>query len=208
MTISSSIPATLGLISGAFLIIGYLPYIYEVLRKTTTPNRASWFIWSLSTAIILFGVDATGTHEAIWVPIADAVGCFSIFIFSIFLGTGGWSKTDKISLAICVASLVILGYTGDALVALIMNLLIYVSGYIPTIRKSIIDPKSESLTAWTFFLVGVLLNLLTVAIGTDTGFAVWLYPIVLVGTVGTLYYFLIIFRLSSWVRRFFYGKSQ
>lgn len=107
-----SIPATLGLISGAFLIIGYLPYIYEVLRKTTVPNRASWFIWSLSTAIILFGVDATGTHEAIWVPIADAVGCFSIFVFSIFLGTGGWSKTDKISLAVWLYPIVLVATVG------------------------------------------------------------------------------------------------
>ena len=183
------------MISGVFLIVGYIPYIYEVIRRTSIPNRASWFIWSLSTATILFGVNATGTHEAIWVPIADAVGCFSIFILSIFFGTGGWSKTDRFSLAISVISLLIWLFTGNVLIALFTNLLIYTSGYIPTIKKSIKDPKTESFTAWSFFLVGVLLNLVTVIIGNDSGFAIWLYPIVLVINVGVLYTVL--------VRRFF-----
>ena len=180
-------PELLGVISGVFLISGYVPYIYEVLQKKTIPNRASWFIWSLSTAIILFGVHETGTNEAIWVPIADAVGCFGIFLLALRHGVGGWSVTDRISLAICLASLVILFFTKDAFVALLMNLGIYVSGYISTIRKTLKDPGSESMVAWSLFFIGVLLNLVTVALGTDTGVAVWLYPIVLVLTVGTLY---------------------
>lgn len=186
-----NLPVLLGIISGVFLIGGYIPYIYEVLKGTTTPNRASWFIWALSTAIILFGVKEAGTHEAIWVPIADALGCSVIFLFSLFWGVGGWSRTDKISLVICMASVGIFFVTGNAFVSLVMNLLIYVSGYIPTIQKAYQDPKSESFAAWTLFFVGVVLNLITVAIGTDTGLAVWLYPIVLIATVGTLYVILL-----------------
>lgn len=190
-----SLSEVVGILSGVFLITGYIPYIYEVLKKTTIPNRASWFIWCLSTVTIFFGVKETGTHEAIWVPIADAVGCSAIFLFALFSGVGGSSKIDRFSILFSVLSLVVWFYTGNALVALITNLLIYVSGYIPTIQKAILDPQSESLTAWTFFLIGVVLNVVTVIIGTDTGFAVWLYPLVLLFTVGTLYFFL--------VRRFF-----
>lgn len=182
-----TVPEFLGVISGMFLISGYAPYIYEVIKKKTIPNRASWFIWALSTTIILFGVHETGTNEAIWVPVADALGCIGIFLLSLRLGVGGWSPTDRVSLAICVASLIILFFTRDAFVALLMNLGIYVSGYIPTIRKALKDPSSESMVAWSLFFIGVLLNLVTVAFGTDTGVAVWLYPIVLVLTVGTLY---------------------
>jgi hypothetical protein len=139
----------------------------------------------------LFGVSQTGTNEAIWVPVADALGCFVVFILSIKFGTGGWAKTDRFALVISLLSLVILAVTGDVLIALITNLLIYTSGYIPTIKKSIKNPQEESLAAWSLFLIGVILNLITVIIGNDTGFAVWLYPIVLVLTVGTLYFFLI-----------------
>lgn len=181
-----TLPQTLGLVSGALLITGYLPYMYEVLKKTTKPNRMSWFIWSLSTAIILFGVFGTGTTEAIWVPIADAVGCFLIFLLALRYGVGGWTLTDRISLGICIASLLIWWLSGSALIALIMNLCIYVSGYLPTIKKALKDPKSESRTAWTIFFLGVLLNLVTVIVGTDKGFAVWLYPITLVVVVGAL----------------------
>ena len=182
----------LGLIAGIFTIAGYVPYIYEVLTKTDVPSRASWIIWSLSTLIILFGVNATGTHEAIWVPITDALGCFAIMLLSIKYGVGGWSKTDKISFSLCVLSLVILWTTGNVLTALIMNLLIYVSGYISTIKKAIEDPATESKTAWSLFLIGVVLNFITVIVGTDRGFAVWLYPSVLVICVATL--FVILFR--------------
>lgn len=184
-------PSILGLIAGIFLISGYLPYIYEVIKNKTVPNRASWFIWALSTAVILVGVHQTGTNEAIWVPIADALGCFIIFVLSIPKGVGGWKKTDQISLAICFISLFIWWYTGDPIISLVTNLLIYVSGYIPTIKKAIENPITESLSAWSLFFIGVVLNLITVAIGSDTGFAIWLYPIVLVLTVGTLFFFLI-----------------
>lgn len=189
---------TIGIISGIFLITGYIPYIYEVIKKTTIPNRASWLIWTISTVTILFGLEETGTSEAIWVPVADAIGCSLIFLMAIFVGTGGWSKTDRFSFAISVISIALWWYTGNPLVGLFTNLLIYISGYIPTIAKSIRDPYHESLTAWSFFLIGVVLNLVTVIIGKDTGYLVWLYPIVLVATVGTLYFFLI--------RRFFTGK--
>ncbi len=184
-------PETLGLISGLFLISGYIPYTYEVIKGTDTPNRASWFIWALSTVVILLGVKETGTNEAIWVPIADAVGCFIIFILSIRFGVGGWSKTDKISLVIAISSLGIWLITGNAFVAFLMNLIIYISGYISTIKKAMVNPESESLFAWTLFFIGVVLNLTTVVVGTDTGFEIWLYPIVLVVTVGTLYFLLI-----------------
>jgi nitrate reductase NapE component len=59
-------------------------------------------------------------------------------------------------------------------------------GLILTIKKALKKPSSESRAAWTIFFLGTLLNLLTVIIGTDTGFAVWLYPIILVVVVGTL----------------------
>jgi hypothetical protein len=182
-----TIPEILGVISGALLIIGYIPYIYEVLKKTSVPNRASWFIWSLSTIVLFFGAKETGTHDAIWVPLADAVGCTLIFLCAIPWGVGGWSKTDRFSLFICLASLVLWWYTGNALVALLANLVVYVSGYVPTIKKAWDMPGKESRLAWSFFFFGVVLNLIAVALGTDTGFAVWVYPIVLVLTVGTLY---------------------
>jgi hypothetical protein len=178
---------TLSILAGALLIGGYIPYIWEVAQRKTIPNRASWFIWALSTVSLLFGVQETGTHEAIWVPIADAVGCTIIFILAVPFGVGGWSKTDRVSLVVSISSLVLWWYTGNAFIALIANLLVYVTGYIPTIVKAWKDPKSESKSAWTLFLLGVVLNLIVVAIGTDAGFAVWLYPIVLVVTVGTLY---------------------
>lgn len=181
-----TLPQTLGFISGILLIAGFIPYMYEVLKKKTVPNRMSWFIWSLSTATILFSVIQTGTTEAIWVPIVDALGCFLIFVLSLRFGTGGWARTDRVSFAVCLLSLLVLWLTGNALVALVMNLCIYISGYIPTIKKALQKPQSESRTAWTIFFIGVLLNLFTVIIGTDKGIAVWLYPITLTGVVGTL----------------------
>lgn len=144
-----TIPAILGMISGVFLIGGYIPYIKEVFNGKSVPSRASWLIWSFSTLIILFGVKETGTHEAIWVPIADAIGCLIIFILSIKKGVGGWSFVDKISFSVCALSLIILVLTGDALTVLIMNLLIYISGYISTIKKEIDTPGQESRFAWT-----------------------------------------------------------
>lgn len=184
-------PALLGQISGIFLIGGYIPYIIELLRGETRPNRASWLIWSLSTLLLLWSSFTVGTHEAIWVPLADALGCGIIFLLSIWRGVGGWAKTDLISLAICLISIILYFMSENVLIVLILNLLIYTSGYIPTIKKSISKPEEESFWAWSLFMIGVLLNLITIGISSDSGFTVWLYPSVLVLTVGTLYALLV-----------------
>jgi len=186
--------ALLGQISGLFLIGGYIPYILELIKGKTVPNRTSWLIWSLSTILLLWSTHKTGTTEAIWVPVADALGCTIIFLLSIKRGTGGWAKTDLISLGVCVVSIILYFMTENALFILLLNLIIYTSGYIPTIQKSIHHPEEESFSAWSLFMIGVVLNLLTVAFGTDSknsDLTVWLYPIVLVCTVGTLYFYLL-----------------
>ncbi len=180
-------PQIIGLIAGILISIGYIPYIYEVLAKKTVPSRASWLIWSISTIIIAFSVQLTGTHEAVWFPILDAVGCTLIFLLAIPYGSGGWTKTDRISFAICLASLIVWYFSGSALVALLMNLSVYVSGYIPTIAKVWKNSHNESFLAWTFFFAGTVLNLIAVLIGNDTGFAVWFYPVILMTAVGSLY---------------------
>ncbi len=193
-----NIPEALGIVAGVFLISGYVPYILEVVKRKTIPNRASWLIVSISTALILVGVNATGTDEAIWVPVAYAVGSFAILVLSLFFGVSGWSRTDQMLFLVSAASVFVFFLTENMLIALLMNLAIFVSGYISIIKKVIVDPESESLVAWSLFFIGVVLNLVTVAIGTDTGVAVWLYPIVLVATVGTLYFFLLKSRFHTW----------
>lgn len=188
-------PQIIGLTAGIAISLGYFPYTYEVLKKKTVPSRASWLIWSLSTIIIAVSVQLTGTTEAIWFPILDAVGCTLIFLLAIPYGSGGWTKTDRISFAICIASLIVWYFTGSPLVALLMNLSVYVSGYIPTIAKVWKNAHNESRAAWTFFFLGTVLNLIAVLIGNDTGFAVWFYPVVLMTAVGSLY--LLLFRKTK-----------
>ena len=182
-----NLPQILGLIAGILISVGYIPYVYEVLIKKTVPSRASWIIWSISTIIIAISVQLTGTTEAIWFPILDAAGCTLIFLLSIPYGSGGWTNTDKFTFAICIASLIVWYATGNPLTALMMNLTVYVSGYIPTIGKVWRDPRHESRLAWSLFFAGSLVNLIAVLIGNDTGFAVWFYPVVLMIAVGSLY---------------------
>ena len=191
-------PQILGLIAGILISVGYIPYVYEVLTKKTVPSRASWVIWSISTIIISISVQLTGTHEAIWFPILDAVGCTLIFFLSIPYGSNGWTPTDRFSFAICLASLVIWYATGNPLTALIMNLSVYLSGYIPTIGKVWRDPRHESKSAWSFFFLGSVVNLVAVLIGHDKGFAVWFYPVVLMLAVGSLY--VLLFRKPHLLR--------
>ncbi len=192
-------PQILGILAGIFISIGYIPYVYEVITKKTVPSRASWLIWSISTIIIAVSVQLTGTTEAIWFPILDAVGCTIIFLLAIPYGSGGWTNTDKFSFAICIASLIVWYTTGNPLTALLMNLTVYVSGYIPTIGKVWRDPRHESRLAWSLFFVGSLVNLIAVLIGNDTGFAVWFYPTVLTVVVGML--FVLLLRKNG-IRRF------
>lgn len=178
-----------GITGGIFSAIAFIPYVVAIIKKSSKPNRASWIIWNVTNVILLVSYFSVGARATIFLPIIYVFNAFIILILSFRYGASLWSRLDYISLFVAGFSLIIWFLTKNPLTALLMNLVMDAVAYLPTIKKSYLDPFSESRIAWLFIFLGTCLNLLAV---NSFSFGVIIYPIVMFLMNGAL--LLVLFR--------------
>ena len=184
------IPA-LGILAGIISISAYPPYIRDMLKGTTKPERASWLIWSALALIALTSQLAAGAHWSIYMTLAQTVGVIVIFILSLKYGYGGLKKRDIIS--IIIAALGVAGWliTNSPLFALLCVVAVDAAGAWLTVYKAFKDPGSETLITWELDSLSNLLGLL--AVGTFS-FSLVLYPAYLLVANGAVVVAILIAR--------------
>lgn len=151
-----------GLASGLVSIISFLPYIRDVFRGTTKPERASWLIWTTLGSIAFFSQLAKGATDSLWMTAAQTVGVVIIFLLSLRFGVGGLTKRDKIALFFAAVGLVMWYLTSEAAIALFIVIGIDGIGMFLTAIKSYERPESETLIAWILFGVSGLFGMFAV----------------------------------------------
>jgi hypothetical protein len=152
----------IGSISGIVIIIGLLPYIRDILRKTTKPERASWLIWTVLGSIAFFSQLVKGATNSLWMTGIDTLAVAIIFLLSIRYGEGGLMKRDIAALFVALFGLVLWYFTKEAAVALFLVIIIDMSGSILTVIKSYEDPGSETMIAWILAGLAGLLSAISV----------------------------------------------
>ena len=152
----------LGVLAGIVTLSAFFFYVRDCLSGRSRPNRATWIIWSVLSLVITASYYAAGARDTIWASAGFTIGQFSVALVSLKYGTGGWSILDRICLAGAGLCLLAWALSGSALLALVLAILVDLVGAVPTIKKLLDDPASESRTAWMVFSVGNLLNVLAI----------------------------------------------
>jgi hypothetical protein len=167
----------IGLAAGLIGVVGYVPYVWDILNGTARPDRASWFIWSLQY-VLLFWTQVSG-HAAsvLWLPGLQLLGVLVVAALSVRYGMGVFDKRTALLLAGVVVALGLWYVTKNATVALCISLSIEAVGVALTAYKAFKDPASETLTMWSCVAVGALLD--TVAIARGASAALYVYPVAL-----------------------------
>jgi hypothetical protein len=182
-----SFPEVAGIAAGIIAFFSTTSYWISILKRKTVPNRATWFILTVVSVIILVSYYSLGARETIWEPIAFAMCYLVTFLLSIKYGEGGWSTFDKWCLSGAGASIVLWWISGSALVALLFNILIDFFGMLPTIKKSHSDPLSEETFPWLLTSVANFLNVLAIS---KWNFEIWSYPVYMLVINGIVLFFL------------------
>jgi len=137
-----------GITSAALSIFCLLPYIVDILKHKTRPERASWLIWSVLGFIAFFSQMAEGATNSLWLTAAQTFIVTVVFILSIKFGSGGLIKRDILSLIVAGLGIVLWVFTKEAAAALYIVIAVDFTGSILTIVKSYEDPRSETLITW------------------------------------------------------------
>jgi hypothetical protein len=173
-----------GLLAGVIGVVGYLPYIRDILKRTTKPDRASWLIWALEYTVLFFAQFAKGATDSLWLVGLQLVGVLVVCALSFQLGVGSIDRRKAVLLAGVCLALAVWYFTKDAAIAIYISLAVEASGVALTAHKVYKQPGSETLTMW--WLVGAAGILGIPAVGRTTSAVLLVYPISLIIMSGSV----------------------
>src|SRR3954463_8543527 len=108
----------LGLLAGIIGITGYIPYIRDILKGTTRPDRASWLIWLLEYAALFIAQISTGADGSLWLIGLQLIGVLSISVLSYKYGVGGFDRRSVLLLLTVCAILIIWYFSNNPVLAI------------------------------------------------------------------------------------------
>lgn len=141
-------PEWAGYISGVFIFLSFLPYLRDILRGTTKPERGSWLIWAVLGSIAFFSQLAEGASYSLYLAGIQALGDIAVFVLALKYGFGGVEKRDRVALVGAGTSLLLWYFTREPAYALLLVILIDAIGGVLTILKSYEAPSTETLSTW------------------------------------------------------------
>jgi hypothetical protein len=125
-----------------------IPYVRDIFRLKTKPERGSWLIWTVLGFIAFFSQLAKGATDSLWLTVGQTAAVFIIFVLSLKYGYGGLGKRDLRGLIGAGIGLVLWYLTREAAYALLFVILVDSIGTLLTILKAYKDPESETFSTW------------------------------------------------------------
>ena len=171
-----------GLLSSVFFTVAYFPYIISVVKGQTKPHPFSWFLWGMIGIITLYFYFRVGAQETLGLAVLGAIFPFVVFVFSLKYWKGSFSRFDYVVLGLSLFSIILYLLFHSAAVSLSVSILADMFAFMPTIRKTYIDPSSESLSSWGLFLISYILSIVAISKWTY-GVAVFPCYLALFGTI-------------------------
>ncbi|MGB7768411.1 MAG: hypothetical protein WBN22_06100 [Verrucomicrobiia bacterium] len=148
MAVDSNLKFICAIIATVLVIVGYCPYFRDIIRGKTTPHLYTWLIWVITQVTATFGSWYGGGKFGALSLAIGTILVIAIFCLALKYGTKNITKSDTVLLIVALLAIVVWWQMGNRLIAVLMATAIDVIAYIPTIRKSIIKPRSETLSFW------------------------------------------------------------
>jgi hypothetical protein len=166
--------AAAALLAALLAVIDTVPYVRDILRGTTRPQRATWLIWSVLGVAALAAQAASGPNWSLVMIGSEACVMVLIFVLAIPHGEGGLRPIDLTML--CLAGLGLVGWAivDEPVVATMFVVVADAIGLGLMVPKTVRDPRSETLS--TFVLASVSGVLGAIAVGRLDQ-ALLLYPV-------------------------------
>lgn len=186
-----------GILSGTVILFGGPPYLFDILRGKTKPQRTTWFIWTFLGSISFTSQLKLGAHWSLVYVGLNAAGNLAVFLLSLKYGTGGWRKLDIFALVIASIGVAMSFVFTSPLIALTGSIVADFAGTSLTLYKTFLDPDSE--TSITWFFLGTSSLFAAMAVGT-WDLSLLLYPVYIsIVTYGVL--------VAQWLSRLLHPRA-
>jgi len=170
---TATIKTSCGIIATIISAIGFIPYLKDLFKKKTQPHSYTWLIWTILQIIAVVAMFNNGAGIGVLALAVGAVLCGYVFILSLRYGTKNITIFDTICLIGALAAIIIYAFLHNAFLSIILITIIDFMGFLPTLRKSYVEPHTETISMYALGVVWSSFNL--VAISTYSVVTI-LYP--------------------------------
>ncbi len=140
----------IGLLGTAFLMGGYVPYLYALYRKQAKPHAFSWLLWGVMNAIVCAVQVTENAGPGAWTSGIATIFNFGIGIYALKYGERNIAKADWVILLSVLLALPLWAVTKNPVWSVILVSVLDTLAFLPTFRKSWHRPNEE--VATTFFM--------------------------------------------------------
>jgi hypothetical protein len=164
----------LALLSAVLTACCVLPYLRDVHRHTTRPQRTSWLVFAALSIVAAVSQIVAGNSSAAWLAGGSALGFSVVFAVSIRHGEGGRSPRDLAALSIGLIGALLSIVVGRPLIAVVGVIIAEIAAISLTARKAVRDPASETASTW---LLDCAAGALAIAAVAQFSLSDLLYPV-------------------------------
>ncbi len=166
-----------GIASAVVFTSSAIPYIVATLRKKAVPHPVSWVLWAVIGVVTFYFTIKVGAHETLPFAFFNFLTPCIVAALSLRYWKGGFSRFDYLCLACSLLAILTYVMFHNAAFSLTLNLLADAFAFLPTIRKTYVDPFSENLPSWSLVTLGYSLSIIAAIPRFSYGVA--LFPIYL-----------------------------
>jgi hypothetical protein len=134
----------LAVIAALIAVGGNVPYLRDAFRKRVKPHPYTWLVWTIVSGITFFGQLQKGAGIGALPAGVAEIFTICIFLFSLQYGFKYVVRTDKYFLAAALLGLIPWIVSDDPTISVIIAVLIDLIAFVPTIRKTWQNPKTET----------------------------------------------------------------
>ena len=143
----SEIKNILGIVATFLVLVGYIPYLRDIVKGKTKPHIYSWFLWSFVTLIAFALQVSGGAGSGAFVTLAAAIMCIAVIVLGfIYKAKVEIVKMDTVFLVLAFIALGLWLIAKQPVLSAILTTLVDLLGFAPTVRKSWNKPYSETLS--------------------------------------------------------------
>lgn len=160
----------------AIRLLGGFSYLRAVITGKAQPYPLSWLLWGITPMITFAAEVSAGVGWRSAVTFALGLTPLLVFIVSM-IKNPKWLKLDTLNVVCLLASLggiALWMATDNPLVAIVVAIIADTFSAVPTIRKTIKNPKSEYAPSYMLSVLSMVITMLTI---TEWTFAVYAFPV-------------------------------
>ncbi len=175
----------LGVLGGIITAFSVIPYVRDIMKKTTRPNSVSWSIWVLLLTISIFAQWSAGASWSIILLIGDLIGTSTIAALSFAgYGYGKYGRLEWTCLGLAILAIISWQITSQPIWAIVFAIIADALAAFPTLVKAFRDPRSEHPTMWLLISLGALLGIASTTIVNAANLLFPFYLFVINSTIG------------------------